>query len=202
MSDEFERSLEVWTFVFTVAFVTELLMKLFANGWDQFWAVRRSSSRQKAAAHTHKHTFSQPLSQALPLPSHTTGGLECLRHLHRYRLSLRYGRNNVRASVRLRRRQRQPRIPAHTAYAACAAYDALHEVRTSHLLLASSRALLPVSHTHTHYPLLPAQVLAGPLPHLHVPAWRGPAARQHLCTTLRLHDDVLLIRHAVIRRRL
>ena len=22
-----------------------------------------------------------------------------------------------------------------------------------------------------------------------MPAWRGPAARQHLCTTLRLHDD-------------
>ena len=60
MSDEFERSLEVWTFVFTVAFVTELLMKLFANGWDQFWAVRRSSSRQKAAAHTQAHL--QPAS--------------------------------------------------------------------------------------------------------------------------------------------
>ena len=62
MSDEFERSLEVWTFVFTVAFVTELLMKLFANGWDQFWAVRRSSSRQKAAAHTHTSTPSASLS--------------------------------------------------------------------------------------------------------------------------------------------
>ena len=70
MSDEFERSLEVWTFVFTVAFVTELLMKLFANGWDQFWAVRRSSSQAESSS-THTSTPSASLSHKPSLFLHT-----------------------------------------------------------------------------------------------------------------------------------